>query len=117
MIFAADLDWEGCCFGIVGNSSRFCLSTKVEGRNDCGIGAHAKDKFVPKVGYVYLPSGSVSGCPAVRFDASVAVVALTANQVSSFRSGEYSPRDATHANIDASTPVPPTLEETMAEYA
>ena len=58
MVFTCDLDLDKCCLGIVGESARFCLALKVDGRTDCGCDAHSKKKFKPLPDHVYPPGGS-----------------------------------------------------------
>ena len=116
MVFTSDLNLEQCCLGIVGASDRFCLALKVEGKTHCGVDAHSKEKFVPLPDHVYPPGGSVSGRPTARFDTFAIVSKLSPEKAREFSSGRFTPRAASHAIIDAATPVPATLEETMAEY-
>ena len=116
MVFTSDLNLEQCCLGIVGASDRFCLALKVEGKTHCGVDAHSKEKFVPLADHVYPPGGSVSGRPTARFDTFAIVSKLSPEKAREFSSGRFTPRAASHAIIDAATPVPATLEETMAEY-
>ena len=58
MVFTSDLDLDNCCLVIVGESARFCLAPKLEGKTDCGCNAHSKKKFVPLADHVYPPGGS-----------------------------------------------------------
>ena len=104
-------DLDTLCFGNVGGSSRFCIAEKAEGREDCGVAAHAKDKFNAEAGNIHPSGGMSKGRPTAKAEPHVNIEALNDTKANELITGVFTPNEATNALIAAAIPETPDYQE------